>query len=476
LCFVIHFSGVAAQELFDFVPESAGYFVVLRSMRSTLETLRDSTNFFGAYLGDEGFGAERALYGIIDATGYNAEVDTSLLKDALNRDLLLAGEGLELSLEDLLTFDPFYLLEKLKLSRARIFIVWKSESSFTLLKAVAALLDMTIFAQPGESINELRSNSGTLFYYTGEGFLIIGGNREAVQTALNTYQGQERRLLESSEKGREIAEMSYDYTITGFFDSDRFKIDLGLQSPFSVDNTVVFARPEGHTLAATIVQDTIFLNSQDLEVFLELADTKENEASEKTFGDYTVFFPSSSVETLRNELTHWFELDLEPYRELADYIVLLSRESTGNARIYGELVSEVPKVSAVFKNRNGDTSFLESPLKEWGAKTSIYRGNRVYELENDFDTIYFIFSPATTVLTTLTPEEYYSTVSSSGTLRDNVSYEFVRELGMEKDIVEAFVDVKKIFKSLIGITLDSAIFYQQTFLENGKMVHALRFY
>jgi hypothetical protein len=47
---------------------------------------------------------------------------------------------------------------------------------------------------------------------------------------------------------------------------------------------------------------------------------------------------------------------------------------------------------------------------------------------------------------------------------------------MEKDIVEAFVDVKKIFKSLIGISLDSAIFYQQTFLENGKMVHALRFY
>jgi hypothetical protein len=38
--------------------------------------------------------------------------------------------------------------------------------------------------------------------------------------------------------------MSYDYTITGFFDSDRFKIDLGLQSPFSVDNTVVFARPK----------------------------------------------------------------------------------------------------------------------------------------------------------------------------------------------------------------------------------------
>ena len=99
-------------------------------MRSTLETLRDNTNFFGAYLGDDGFGAERAIYGIIDATGYNAEVDTSLLKNALNRDLLLAGEGLELSLEDLLTFDPFYLLEKLKLSRARIFIVWKSESSF----------------------------------------------------------------------------------------------------------------------------------------------------------------------------------------------------------------------------------------------------------------------------------------------------------------------------------------------------------
>ncbi len=227
--------------------------------------------------------------------------------------------------------------------------------------------------------------------------------------------------------------------------------------------------------SATIVQDTIFLNSQ-IWKFFEARRYERERGFGKTYGDYTVFFPSSSVETLRNELTHWFELDLEPYRELADYIVLLSRESTGNARIYGELVSEVPKVSAVFKNKNGDTSFLENPLKEWGAKTSLYSGNRVYELENDFDTIYFIFSPSTTVLTTLTPEEYYSAASSSGTLRDNVSYEFVRELGMEKDIVEAFVDVKKIFKSLIGISLDSAIFYQQTFLENGKMVHALRFY
>ncbi len=465
-----------AQEIFDFVPEDVGYFLILRGLRSTMEVLRDSTNFFGAYLGDNGFGAERAFYGIIDAAGYNAEVDTSFLKDALNNDILLVGEGIDLSLDDLLMFDPFYLLEKLKLTKNRVFMAWRTTSSFQLLKAVAALLDMAIFVQPGENVNELRSSTGTLFFHTGDDYLIIGGNKDAVTLATKTYSGEGRRLLESNGRGREVAEMSYDYTLAGYIDGDRFQLDLGLESTFSIESTVVFARPEGHTLTATIVQDTLFLNNEDLQKMLSLPDTKELEASKETFGDYTVFFPSSSVETLRKELSHWFELDLEPYKELADFVVLLSSESIGNTRIYGDLVSETPRVTVVFTNKSSDTDRLEAPLREWGAIQSAHKGSRIYELENDFDTIYFIFSSETTVLTSLTPDEYFRLLSDAESLSNNISYNFVRELGLEKDIAQGFIDVKKVFKSLMGVSVDSALFYQQTFDDNGNMIHALRFY
>jgi len=476
LLLILSFSGIMAQEIFDFVPEDVGYFLILRGLRSTMEALRDNTNFFGAYLGDNGYGAERAFYGIIDAAGYNAEVDTSFLKSALNNDILLAGEGIDLSLDDLLMFDPFYLLEKLKLTENRVFMAWRTDSSFELLKAVAALLDMAIFVQPGESVNELRSNTGTLFYNAGDDYLIIGGNKDAVTLALKTYEGEGKRLLESNGKGREVAEMSYDYALAGYIDGDRFHLDLGLESTFSIESTILFARPEGHTLTATIVQDTVFLSSEDIQKMLSVTDTKELEASKETFGDYTVFFPSSSVETLRKELAHWFELDLEPYRELADFVVLLSKESIGNARIYGDLVSETPRVTAVFTNKSSDTEKFENSLKEWGALQSAHKDSRIYELENDFDTIYFIFSNETTVLTSLSPDEYYRLLSDAESLSDNISYEFVRNLGLEKDIAHAFIDMKKVFKSLMGVSVDSALFYQQTFDENGNMIHALRFY
>jgi hypothetical protein len=209
---------------------------------------------------------------------------------------------------------------------------------------------------------------------------------------------------------------------------------------------------------------------------LSLPDTKELEASKETFGDYTVFFPSSSVETLRKELSHWFELDLEPYKELADFVVLLSSESVGNTRIYGDLVSETPRVTVVFTNKSSDTDRLEAPLREWGAIQSAHKGSRIYELENDFDTIYFIFSSETTVLTSLTPDEYFRLLSDAESLSNNISYNFVRELGLEKDIAQGFIDVKKVFKSLMGVSVDSALFYQQTFDDNGNMIHALRFY
>jgi hypothetical protein len=335
---------------------------------------------------------------------------------------------------------------------------------------------MSIFVQPGESVNELRSNAGTLFYNAGDDYLIIGGNKDAVTLALKTYEGEGKRLLESNGKGREVAEMSYDYALAGYIDGDRFHLDLGLESTFSIESTILFARPEGHTLTATIVQDTVFLSSEDIQKMLSVTDTKELEASKETFGDYTVFFPSSSVETLRKELAHWFELDLEPYRELADFVVLLSKESIGNARIYGDLVSETPRVTVVFTNKSSDTEKFENSLKEWGALQSAHKDSRIYELENDFDTIYFIFSNETTVLTSLSPDEYYRLLSDSESLSDNISYEFVRNLGLEKDIAHAFIDMKKVFKSLMGVSVDSALFYQQTFDENGNMIHALRFY
>ncbi|MDD3460485.1 MAG: hypothetical protein PHW28_04260, partial [Mesotoga sp.] len=272
---LVSFSALMAQDIFDFVPEDVGYFLILRGLRSTMEVLRDSTNFFGAYLGDDGFGAERAFYGIIDAAGYNAEVDTSFLKNALNNDILLVGEGIDLSLDDLLMFDPFYLLEKLKLTRNRVFIAWRTSNSFQLLKATAALLDMAIFVQPGETVNELRSSTGTLFYNAADDYLIIGGNKEAVTLALKTYAGEGGRLLESNGKGREVAEKSYDFTLAGYIDGDRFQLDLGLESTFSIENTVVFARPEGHTLTATIVQDTMFVDREELQKMISLSDAKE---------------------------------------------------------------------------------------------------------------------------------------------------------------------------------------------------------
>jgi hypothetical protein len=133
-------------------------------------------------------------------------------------------------------------------------------------------------------------------------------------------------------------------------------------------------------------------------------------------------------------------------------------------------------VTVVFTNKSSDTEKFENSLKEWGALQSAHKDSRIYELENDFDTIYFIFSNETTVLTSLSPDEYYRLLSDSESLSDNISYEFVRNLGLEKDIAHAFIDMKKVFKSLMGVSVDSALFYQQTFDENGNMIHALRFY
>lgn len=465
---------VNGQEIFDFVPSTAGYFIVFRNTGTTLDTLKNTTNFFGAYLGDNGFGAERALYGIIDAAGYNAEIDTSILKKAINNDILLAGEELRLKLEDLLTFDPFFVLEKLKSSNTKIFIAWKTENPRVLVRAIGALLAMKPFEQSGDTIHELRSNGGELFYYFEEDFLVIGGTRDSIITAMKTYNGEIPRLLSIGDHGMEAVKLSESYWLTGYFEGDRFKVDLGLQSPYSAKDTLITVRPDDHTLTATIEQNTVFLDKEELQKLTSSVDSKEYESSKLSFGDYTVFFPSSSIETLRNELSHWFELDLEQYNELADFIVSVSRESYGNTSIYGDLVAATPTVSVVFNIVDVEKTDLEENLISWGALKSLVEGNKVYELKNSETILYFILSKSEVIITTIEPLLYFETIRKTLPLKLNRSYQYIRERGLKTDLAEGFIDTGKIFKSLIGVSIDSAVLYQQTIDASGTITYTVR--
>ena len=187
-----------------------------------------------------------------------------------------------------------------------------------------------------------------------------------------------------------------------------------------------------------------------------------------------MFFPSSSVETLRNELSHWFELDLEQYSELADFIVSVSKESYGNARIYGDLVAATPTVSVVFNIEDLHKTELEEQLMSWGAKQYSIDGKIIYELSNAYTILYFILGKSEVVMTSVEPKKYFETLEKTGPLKLNRNYQYVRERGIETDLAQGFIDTGKIFKSLIGVSIDSAFLYQQTIDSSETITHTIR--
>jgi len=466
---------ICAEGVFDFVAEDIGYFLLLRNTESALQSLKQNTNFFGAYLGDSGFGAERSFYGIIDAAGYSAGVEMTLLKRSINREILLAGDEIDLKIGDLLTLDPFYFLERMKITGRKIYIVWSTQDSSELMKLVAAVLDMKVFTQKGDTIAELRGGGGVLFAYPADGFLIIGGTRDSIDSALNAYTGRKDRLIDSEGKGQEVARMSKDYWITGYFDSDRFNIDMGLETTYSIQNTTILVRPVENTLHAYIEQDILFMDDSERERLESMTNCKTLEVDERAFGDYMVFFPSSSLQTLRRELSRWFELDLQPYSHLADYIVDISAKSDGNVRIYGNLFSGDPDASVVFNMSEDNTFILEEKLLDIGGmRLPDEKGIPVYMLEDDFNTIYFLFEEGTIVCTILEPAIYLGTIERANPLSSNETYKLIMEKGWSEDIIRAYIDARNIFRSLIDLSVESGMLYQQRVDQDGKMIHTIR--
>ena len=470
------FTGVLfAGSVFDFVAEDIGYFLLLRNTESALQNLKQNTSFFSTYLGDSGFGAERSFYGIIDAAGYSAGVEMTLLKRSINQEILLAGDEIDLRIQDLLTLDPFYFLERMKISGRKIFIVWCTQDSAELMRLVAAVLNMRVFTQKGDSVSELRSEGGVLFAYPASGYLILGGTMDSIDSALAAFEGQKRRLVDTVGKGQEVASASKDYWITGYFDSDRFSIDMGLETTYSIQNSSIYVKPQENTLYAYIEQEILFLDDSEMDRLRSMTTCKTSEVDERAFGDYMVFFPSSSIQTLRRELSRWFELDLQPYSYLADYIVEIARRSVGNVRIYGNLFSGEPDASVVFTISNDSTGVLEEKLLSIGGeRLPDEKEIPVYLLEDDFNTIFFLFLENAVVCTVLQPDVYLGKIDRARPLSENETYKLIMEKGWSEDIIRAYIDARNIFRSLIDLSVESGMLYQQKVDREGRMLHTIR--
>ncbi|MBO8166454.1 MAG: hypothetical protein H0Z25_04465 [Kosmotoga sp.] len=475
---IINFS-LFSQNITDFLPSNAGYFLIVRNSVDYFDYLKKNTNLFYVYLEKDGLGLEDYFISLLSAAGYSSgnTLDERKIKKAINGEFLLAGKEFDLELEDIITFDPIYILEKFKSETKDIFLVWKSEEPEELLNIIASLLESSIFKQDGDLIGELRSNSGEVYFHVGNGFLILGDTRSAVEAPMRAYHGEIGRMIDSEEEAAEFVKASENYWITGYFDSDRFKIGLGLEYAFSTKRTTLFINPEGHTLAATMIQENIFLDESEKSRILGYMTSKDEALSEKYFGNYLAFFPGGSVSTLRRELSHWFDESLEPYRELADLIVEFTKKSQGVAEIFGSIVASPTSFALRLQTSvNADMNPETQKLREWGAKHYNTNGFEVYELKSIFEKIYFLLDKTELVITNLSPEDYLKRLSAGKRLEDNDRYVYLKNMYKTENIAEVFVNLGDIFYDLLGMKADTALLYTESMEENGNLIHSLRVY
>ena len=322
--FVLLVSFGLGQDIFDFVPSDFGYFLIINKTIDYLNHLKDNSPFFNGYFSKEGFNAENVIYSYIDAAGYNNEVDTSILKDALNNEILIAGDELDLNIQDFLVFDPLYYIELFKTSSGKLFLIWETVDPASLIEAVSAVLNLSIFKQKGEDIHELRGNEICFYYRTYEDYLIIGSTKESLITANEVYSSRDNNLLSDENKKKYISERIDNTWLTGYFDSNKFSIELGIEAAFSTQETYLFALPKDDTLVVEISQKMLFVNENELIEYISNYKSQKNESEKIIFGDYVVLFPAESIGTLSNELSNWCEINREQYSYLADLFIFAS--------------------------------------------------------------------------------------------------------------------------------------------------------
>jgi hypothetical protein len=466
LIFILLVVLASGQDIFDFVPSDFGYFLVINKTLDYLDYLKSNSPFFNVYFSKEGFDAENIIFSYIDAAGYNYEVDTSILKKSLNNEILIAGDNLDLNIQDFLVFDPIYYIELFKSSSGKVFLIWETENSSSLIEAISAVLNLSIFKQKGEDIHELRGNGVCFYYKTYENYLLIGSTKESLNTADEVYSSRDNNLLSDEDKKKYISEKMEDTWLTGYFDSNKFSIDLGIKASFSTKETYLFALPKDDALVVEINQKMIFLNKDELIDYYTNYKNQKKELEKMIFGDYVVFFPSESIGTLTNELSNWFEINLEQYSYLANLFIKSIESSENYARIFGDIFGDKADFSVIFNlddaHREDFINYISDNLKKYS------EGIYFYQVGNSSVNLYVFLNENELVITTLLPENFKDKIKKGFKLSEYQTFSELKKKSMDDVIIEGYLDLSVIFEEYLGISVKSALLFQQNIDQDGN--------
>ena len=368
----------ADSDIFDLVHRDYDFVVRISKGGSWYSEIQ-KVPFFSFILNRKGLGFEDSFLRILEDMRYKTGVQPSIVQEAISNDVLFASKGIEVDLNNLISFDLNYYFDFIKTMASNSFFAFQTKSPENLVKAIAFLLSVNYKAVGN---NQYILDDSLYCGFSGK-YLVVAGSKQALELALKTFVTPDMQLSRTAKV------------------FERLKAGTFFASGYSKPNVIKFSIPGVSKLDTSDSEYIVFYSSVsagNMSITFEQKNRKETNTKKiaETMGNipmawnYYLSIPSSNIQDILETVKQWFQGSLPDITRILDFVTSLSKASS-NVYNVGRLetndfliIFDDASSKDLEKNISKLGGKYDSQKQEWtmtfhGIKLSAYSiNNRVY--------------------------------------------------------------------------------------------------
>lgn len=438
---------IVLPDIFNFVPYDYDIFIRFNNSGYWYKEIK-KVPFAKFILNEDGLAFESYFLRYLEDIDYNNGTNKDIFLSALASDVLFVAKGIELSAENLISFDVNYYIDILKTLSKDSAIIFKTDKPLDVVRYFSNLTGYNVKTE-----GNIYILGDSVFSRSIDNYLILAGSKNALEYLINTYNSQEFQFKRKFSDLFKDLNFNDEYWISGYSKGDAIKLNFpveALEDGVKTEYIKFSGIVDNFVLRINVLQKT---NKEQPKSILS------EDLMEKipVLGNYFAGVSINDSLNVMKILEQWTitsdSTSLEKLYELTSSIL---KNATSTFYIVGDIGDSATNLSVAFLFKLSDgLEDIKSTIIKYSGRYDGKEDQWIIDVSQDYSVFFYEFEQFFVVSNI--DKETYSRKAKIQRLMDLAAYNYLDK--QRSYNIKIFLDLGDFIQKFLGIKINSKLIF-----------------
>lgn len=438
---------IVLPDIFNFVPYDYDIFIRFNNSGYWYKEIK-KVPFAKFILNEDGLAFESYFLRYLEDIDYNNGTNKDIFLSALASDVLFVAKGIELSAENLISFDVNYYIDILKTLSKDSAIIFKTDKPLDVVRYFSNLTGYNVKTE-----GNIYILGDSVFSRSIDNYLILAGSKNALEYLINTYNSQEFQFKRKFSDLFKDLNFNDEYWISGYSKGDAIKLNFpveALEDDVKTEYIKFSGIVDNFVLRINVLQKT---NKEQPKSILS------EDLMEKipVLGNYFAGISINDSLNVMKILEQWtITTDSTSLEKLYELTSSILKNATSTFYIVGDIGDSATNLSVAFLFKLSDgLEDIKSTIIKYSGRYDGKEDQWIIDVSQDYSVFFYEFEQFFVVSNI--DKETYSRKAKIQRLMDLAAYNYLDK--QRSYNIKIFLDLGDFIQKFLGIKINSKLIF-----------------